>query len=99
MLKIGAILFAIGLFIVSPLDEIFILIPLSAVAGVWVFPVAIFIGLLCLFLGAFLLGRRALVYMRNPVVLLFLFIAIIITFYLIWSEGWLTSFMDYMGLL
>jgi hypothetical protein len=97
MFKIGVVLFAIGLFIISPLDEIFILLPLSAVFGLWVFPVALFIGLLCLFLGAFLLGRHAMVYIRNPLVLACIAIAIIFTVYLVYTGGWIDNFMEYLG--
>jgi fumarate reductase subunit C len=82
MLKIGAILIAIGLFIISPLDEIFILLPLSAIVGVWVFPVAIFIGLMCLIIGALLTGKNFIPLLKNPIVLLFVIIAIIISLHI-----------------
>jgi hypothetical protein len=86
MLRLGVILFAIGLFILSPLDEIFILIPLSVIFGLWVFPVAITIGLLCLFIGIILTGRSILPYIYNPIVMLMVLIALIVTVYIL-SRG------------
>ena len=88
MLRIGIILFGIGLFMLSPIDEIFILLPASAVLGVWVFPVAIFIAFACLIIGAMLIGKHLGPLMHNPIVIIMILFAIVIMVYLAISNGW-----------
>jgi len=95
MWHIGAVLFGIGLLMISPLDEIFILLPLSAVVGLWVFPLSLMIGLFCLIVGGFLLGKHILPLLSNPIFLLCFVAGIIILVYLIVSEGWLTEYLKY----
>jgi len=96
MLKIGVVLFAIGLLLISPLDEIFILIPLSAIYGVWVFPLFLFISLLCLIVGGVLVGKHILPFLENPIVMISIAISAIILIYLIISSGWLEPFINYL---
>ena len=81
MHKIGMILFGIGLLIVSPLDDIIVLAPLSTVVGLWVFPVAIAIGILCLIAGGLILGRHFLPLLKKPTVLAFVIIGFIVALY------------------
>jgi len=88
MLKIGIILFAIGLLLISPLDDIFILIPLSAMLGLWVYPLFIGIAFLCLIIGAILIGKHIVPLIENPIVIAMIFIAIIITIWVIYESGW-----------
>ena len=89
MLKIGVILFAIGLLMLSPFDEIFILIPLSAVVGVWIIPVVIIIALLCFIVGAMLIGKHLVTELSNPLVLGMFALSILVILYMIYSSGWL----------
>lgn len=89
MIKIGVILFAIGLFLLSPLDEILILIPLSAILGLWIFPVAIVIALICLIVGAVLIGKHLTTVLKNPIVTAMFVFAIIIIIYYVFINGWL----------
>ena len=96
MLKIGVVLFTIGILLISPLDEIFILLPLSAIYGVWVFPLFLFIALLCLVIGGMLIGKHLLPYLANPIVLLSIAISVIIMVYLLWESGWLDPFINYL---
>jgi len=88
MLRIGVILFTIGLLMVSPLDEIFIIGPLSIMYGEWIFPLFFFIGLICFIIGAALLGKHLLPLLSNPIVIIMLVISIIILVYIAWSQGW-----------
>ena len=73
---------------VSPLDEIFIIGPLSLMYGEWIFPLFFFIGLLCLIFGAALLGKHILPLLANPIVAIMLVVSIIIIFYFAWTQGW-----------
>ena len=57
-LIIGSILLVIGLSIFSPLDEIFIVLPLSLIFGAWIIPAAMTIALLCLGAGVYLIGSK-----------------------------------------
>lgn len=58
---IGVILFLIGLSILSPFEEIFVLIPLSySVGHPEIVPVFTAVAALCLALGIFLMGKSAL---------------------------------------
>ena len=88
MLAIGIILFTIGLFLLSPLDDIFILLPLSLILGFWVFPVAVFISLICLIIGAVLIGKHLLPLLENPVVLIMLLISFFVFLYVAYKYGW-----------
>lgn len=88
MLKIGMILFAIGLLLISPLDEIFILLPLSAIYGMWIFPLFMGIAILCLIIGAVLIGKHIIPVVENPVVLAMIVVTIIITIWVVYEAGW-----------
>ena len=94
MIRIGVILFTIGLLLLSPFDEIFILIPLSAMYGMWVFPLFFVISLICLVVGGVLIGHHILPYLENPLVLLCIMISALIMVYLIISSGWLDPFLE-----
>ncbi len=80
-MKLGAILFAIGLFIISPLDEIFILLPLSIIFpwAIALIPIILGIGILCLLVGAWRLGRNVIPLLRNPTVIVLIIATAIIT--------------------
>jgi len=95
MWRIGTILFTIGLLLISPFDEIFILTPLSALVGVWVFPLFFVLALLCLVIGGWMVGRHIIQYLTNPLVLLCMGISIVIVIYLIVTSGWLNPFLEY----
>ena len=60
-LSIGSILIIIGIVILSPFDEIFILLPLSTIVGVEIFPIVIFLGAICIGIGILLVGKSTLV--------------------------------------
>lgn len=90
MLKIGLLLFTIGLMILSPVDDIIILIPLSAFVGVWIIPLMTVIGLVCLFAGAIMMGKHIMVELNHPVFIVMFAISIMIIIYLIYTEGWIT---------
>ena len=90
MIRIGVILFALGVLLISPLDEIIILIPLSTMVGLWIIPVVTIIGLLCLIVGAFLIGRHLMIYFRNPLFIGMLFLSVVIIVYIAFVEGWIT---------
>jgi len=64
-LIIGSIFLLIGLSIFSPLDEIFIVLPLSVIFGVWIIPFALMIAIICLGIGVYLVGRSK--YIPNPI--------------------------------
>lgn len=87
MWAIGVILFGIGLLLLSPLDDIFILLPLSAVFGLWVFPVAVFIAFTCLLIGGLLIGKHLLPLLKNPVVLIMVVFAVLVSLCVLWSNG------------
>ena len=93
MIRIGIVLFTIGMILISPLDELFILLPLSAVVGFWVFPLFLFIALICLILGGILIGRHILPYLEHPLVMLMVAVSVIIMIYLIVDSGWLDPFL------
>ena len=70
MLKmvIGSLLFAIGVFLLLPFDEVFILLPLIAVYGVIVIPVYYAIALGCLIIGSMLIGIHLFPFLlKNPI--------------------------------
>jgi len=89
-MRVGVLLFAIGLLMISPIDEIAVLIPLSLVFGLWIIPFFTVIGLLCFIVGAFLIGRHLMLYFRNPVVIGMLFLSVAVIIYLAFTEGWIT---------
>ncbi len=89
MLKIGAVLFTIGLLLISPLDDILFLIPLSLIVGVWVFPVFIAIALICLIVGGILIGKHLLPVLSNPIILVCSIVAILIGIYCVLTSGWI----------
>jgi hypothetical protein len=89
MIKIGIILFVIGLFLISPLEEIFILIPLASVYDIWwIVPLSLSIAIICLLLGAVLIGKAIVPLVENPIVLSMLVITAIITMWLIYEAKW-----------
>lgn len=77
---LGTILFFIGLLVISPVDDMLVLAPLSVMYGFWIFPLAFLVGISCLIGGAYLLGKGVKRYLRNPWVLLFF--AIAVTFFI-----------------
>ena len=82
-LKIGAILFAIGVFLLLPFDEILILLPLIAFYGVTVIPVYYAIALSCFIGGALLMGIHIIPwFFKHPVGILMLLIALAFAIYL-----------------
>ena len=62
---IGTILILIGLTLFSPVEEIFIVVPLSLLFGAWIIPAWTGIAILCLGLGVYLAGRSK--YIPNPI--------------------------------
>jgi len=94
LIRIGFILFAIGLLLISPIDEIFILIPLSAMVGMWVFPVFFIISIACLIVGGLLIGRHILPYLENPLVMISALLSVGIMIYLLVTSGWLNPFLE-----
>jgi len=93
MIRIGVILFAIGLLLISPFDEIFILLPLSAMVGMWVFPVFFVISIACLIIGGLLIGKHILPFLENPLVLICALVSVGVMIYLIIDSGWLEPFL------
>ena len=84
MLKmIGVILFAIGVFLLLPFDEIFILLPLVAFYGLSVIPVYYAIALSCLIIGALILGIHIVPWLfKHPIGIVMLLIMIALILYL-----------------
>jgi len=80
----------------SPFDEIFILVPLSAIVGVWVFPLALVISLICLVVGAVLIGRHLMPLLSNPLVIASMVLTAIILIYMLYCSGWVDGFLKYM---
>ena len=84
MLKIGAILFAIGVFLLFPFDEIFILLPLIAFYGIGVIPIYYGIALSFFIVGAVLMGVHIFPFLfSHPIGIIMLIIAFIIAIYLV----------------
>ena len=82
-LKIGAILFAIGVFLLLPFDEIFILLPLVAFYGIEVIPVYYAIAISCFIIGALLMGIYIIPWLfKNPLGIIMLLIALAFAIYL-----------------
>jgi len=85
MLKIGAILFAIGVFLLLPFDEIIVLAPLVALYGLAVIPVYYAIALAFFLVGAFMMGIHIMPWLfHHPVGILCLIAAVAVAIYL-WS--------------
>jgi len=90
-ITIGTILLFLGLFIISPLDDVLILTPFALMFGPGVFVAAFAIGLTLILIGALLLGAAAgpairaafVALMANPIILI-LCAAIIVAVSLIW---------------
>ena len=61
-LSIGAIFIAVGIAILSPFDDIIILIPASMVFGIEIFPAVFLIGAICVAVGIFLVGKSTLMH-------------------------------------
>jgi len=59
-LSFGAICLLVGITILSPFDEIFILLPLSTVVGPEIFPVVMIIGVILLSIGIVFVGKSTL---------------------------------------
>lgn len=89
MLKyIGGVLFAIGVFLILPFDEVFVLAPLVVMLGVGVIPVYYAIGLGAFFIGAMLLGIHVIPwFVKHPLGILTMFIAFVIVIYLVMNQG------------
>jgi len=83
MIKIGAILFAIGVFLLLPFDEIFILIPLVAFYGLEVIPVYYAIAFSCFIGGALLMGIHVVPWLfKHPIGILMLLVGMAVGLYL-----------------
>jgi len=83
MLKIGAILFAIGVFLLLPFDEVLILLPLVAFYGVEVIPTYYVIALACFIIGALLMGIHIIPWLfKHPIGIMVLLIALGVAVYL-----------------
>ena len=61
-LSIGAILIFIGIAILSPIDDLIVLLPLATILGPEIFPAVMGIGAVCLALGIFLVGKSTLMH-------------------------------------
>ena len=82
-MKIGAILFAIGVFLLLPFDEIFILLPLIALYGLEVIPIYYAIALSCFIGGALLMGIHIVPWLfKHPIGIVMLLIMIALILYL-----------------
>jgi len=83
LIKIGVILFAIGVFLLLPFDEIFILLPLIALYGLEVVPIYYAIAFSCFIGGALLLGIHVVPWLfKHPVGIVMLLIMIAFALYL-----------------
>ena len=85
-LIIGSICILLGISIFSPLDDIFLLVPLSFVFGPWIIPLVTGIGILLLGIGVYLVGRSRLI--PNPIahhIWLFVCMGLMICAYLTYS--------------
>ena len=89
MLKyIGGLLFAIGVALLLPFDEIFILAPLIAIYGLSIVPVYYAIGLGCFIVGALILGIHIIPwFVKHPLGILTLSVAFIVLIYLTIVHG------------
>ena len=87
MIKIiGVILFAVGVFLLLPFDELFILLPLIVFYGLEVIPIYYAIALTCLIVGALILGIHIIPWLfKHPIgiVMLLIMIALILYFWVL----------------
>ena len=80
---LGAILFAIGVFLLLPFDEIFILLPLVAFYGMEVIPTYYAVALSFFIVGALLLGIHIIPWLfKHPLGIAALVIALAVSLYL-----------------
>jgi len=83
MLKIGVIIFAIGLLLLSPVDEFLLLPPLILAFGLVVIPIYYIITFGCLIVGAMLLGKHlGPMLLHHPLGILMILIAVVLVVYL-----------------
>jgi hypothetical protein len=84
MLKIiGVILFAIGVFLLLPFDEVFILLPLILFYGFSIIPIYYAIAFFCFIVGALLLGIHIVPWLvKNPIGAVLLLIALMLALFL-----------------
>jgi len=85
-LVIGTVLILIGLSLFSPIEEIFIVGPLSLIFGLWIIPAWTGIAILSLGIGIFLVGKSK--YIPNPIakhIWAFITIGLTVCAYLVWS--------------
>jgi hypothetical protein len=61
----GSLLILIGLFLLSPLDDVLIVIPLSLIFGAWIIPLWVGIVIAMIGLGVYLTGSSKMV--PNPI--------------------------------
>lgn len=88
------ILVVVGIAILSPFDDLFVLLPASVVFGPEIFPIVLIFGVLCLAIGILLMGRSVLLHFgligrtvfRHPVVVLGTILVICILVYC-WLTG------------
>ena len=87
-LSVGAILILFGLLLLSPLDDVLVLIPLSLIFGEWIIPLWIGFAIFCLAAGVYLTGSSK--HIPNPIanhIWLFASVGIAICiyfFYVLW---------------
>jgi len=83
MLKIGAILFAIGILLLSPLDDIIFIPPLIFAFGLAIVPLYYLITFGCLIVGAALLGKHlGPMLLHHPLGIIVVIVAIALVVYL-----------------
>ena len=83
MIKIGVILFAIGVLLLLPFDEIFILLPLIALYGLEVIPIYYAIAFSCFIGGALVLGIHIVPWLfKHPIGIVMLLVMIAFALYL-----------------
>jgi len=79
MLKIGVALFALGVILLLPFDEIFILLPLVFFYGLQVIPIYYTISLLILVAGALLMGIHFVPWLlKNPIAIAIAIIVLVV---------------------
>jgi len=83
LIRIGAILFAIGVFLLLPFDEVFILLPLIALYGLEVIPIYYAIAVSCFIIGALLMGIHVVPWLfKHPIGIAMLVIASAVAIYM-----------------
>lgn len=86
--KIGSILFTIGVILLLPFDEMFILLPLIAVYGIGVIPIYYGIALILFLVGAILIGVHVFPFLiKHPMGIVMLLLAFVIAIYLILTNS------------